>query len=311
MRVHRLIHILIKIESQGKVKARDLAEELEVSHRTIYRDIEILCEVGYPIVTTTGQNGGIAFWEGYKLNLEQTEDTLKTLIAHMYAMPEQERLIQALENGMDLKYAQTDSVSDKKKQKILIDKKSWWEESSAEIDLQPIMKALFLQKKVVVEYIQGDGRKSDRILAPYGLVLKHTAWYLAAYCYTKQGIRTFKCSRINRMTLLQDSYEIPDDFKLKSYWNLSVKMFKESKKESEYYPVEIILQESFLTIFENYDVIGIKKVGDLTVGMIDLHRKDVAEEEIRAFLCYGQILYPEEMRIRAIEVLENSIRKYK
>lgn len=51
-------------------------------------------------------------------------------------------------------------------------------------------------------------------------------------------------------------------------------------------------------------------IGDSVVGMIDLHRKDIAEKDIRAFLCYGQILYPEEMKLKAREILESSIQKY-
>lgn len=310
MRVHRLISILMKIDQESKVKAHDMAEALEVSCRTIYRDIDVLCEAGYPIITTTGQNGGITFVDGYKLNLDQTDVTLKTLITYLYTMPEQERFINALESGMNLKYMGAVRLSDENKQKILIDKKSWWEESSTEIDLQPIMKALFLQQKLNIQYTQSDGAKFDRIIAPFGLVLKYTSWYLAAFCYNRQEIRTFSCSRIKCITLLKESFVIPDDFVLKSYWSLSIKAFKESRKESEYYPVEIKIHESFGAIFEKYDVIGIKKVGHSVIGMIDLHRKDVAEVEIRAFLCYGQILYPEEMKLKAREILESSIQNY-
>lgn len=310
MRVHRLIHILMKIDQEGKVKAHDMAESLEVSCRTIYRDIDVLCEAGYPIITTTGQNGGITFVDGYKLNLDQTDVTMKTLITHLYAMPEQERLISALENGMKLKYNSMDRLTDESKQKILIDKKSWWEESSTEIDLQPIMKALFLQQKLVMQYTNRDGTASERIIAPYGLTLKYTSWYLVAFCYSNNEIRTFHCSRIKCKTILQVSYAIPDDFVLKGYWTLSTKAFKENRKESEYYPVEIKVHKSFWPIFQNYDILGEKRVGDSIIGMINLHRKDIAEEDIRAFLCYGQILYPEEMRVRAREILESSIQRY-
>lgn len=310
MRVHRLIRILMKIDQCGKVKAHDMAETLEVSCRTIYRDIDVLCEAGYPIITTTGQNGGIAFVEGYQLNLEQTDETLKTLITNLYAMPEQESLVNALESGMNLKYRSVDKVSEENKQKILIDRKSWWEEESTEIDLQPIMKALFLQKKLNIQYTQWDGTKSDRIIAPYGLVLKYTTWYVVAYCYTRHEIRTFHCSRMKCLTLLPESFKIPEDFMLKSYWTFSIKSFKESRKESEYYPVEIKVHKSHGAIFQNYDLIGIKQVEDFVIGMINLHRKDVAEVDIRAFLCYGQILYPDEMKQKASEILESSIKLY-
>ena len=262
MRVHRLIRILMKIDQNGKVKAHDMAEALEVSCRTIYRDIDVLCEAGYPIITKTGQNGGITFVDGYKLILDQTDVTLQTLINHLYIMPEQEKFINALESGMNLKYMSMDRLSNENKQKILIDQKSWWEESSTEIDLQPIMKALFLQQKLNVQYTQSDGTISKRILAPYGLVLKYTSWYLVAFCYLRNEIRTFNCSRIKCIYLLQESFVIPDDFMLKSYWTFSIKDFKESRKEKEYYPVEIKIHKTYGAIFEHYDIIGIKKVGD-------------------------------------------------
>jgi len=225
-------------------------------------------------------------------------------------MPEQEKFINALESGMNLKYMSMDRLSNENKQKILIDQKSWWEESSTEIDLQPIMKALFLQQKLNVQYTQSDGTISKRILAPYGLVLKYTSWYLVAFCYLRNEIRTFNCSRIKCIYLLQESFVIPDDFMLKSYWTFSIKDFKESRKEKEYYPVEIKIHKTYGAIFEHYDIIGIKKVGDSIIGMIDLHRKDIAEEDIRALLCYGQILYPEEMKLKAIEILESSMHVY-
>jgi predicted DNA-binding transcriptional regulator YafY len=182
---------------------------------------------------------------------------------------------------------------------------------STEIDLQPIMKALFLQQKLHIQYTQSDGTKSERIIAPYGLILKYASWYLVAFCYIRNEIRTFNCYRIKCVTLLQESFVIPNDFELKSYWTLSVQVFKESRKEREYYPVEIMVHKSFGLVFENYDIIGIKNVGDSIIGMINLHSKDIAEEDIRAFLCYGQILYPEEMRLRAREILESSIQMYK
>ena len=300
----------MKIDQEGKVKAHDMAEVLEVSSRTIYRDVDVLCEAGYPLITSTGQNGGIAFVDGYKLNLDQTDVTLKTLFTNLYAMPEQERLISALEKGMKLKFKNTDRLFDENKKKILIDKKSWWEESSTEIDLQPIMKSLFLQQKINIQYTLSDGTETNRIIAPYGLVLKYTSWYLVAFCYNRKEIRTFNCSRIKCMELLKDSFEIPDNFVLESYWTYSTKVFKASRNESEYYPVEVRIHERFWRLFSDYDIIGTKKEAEYIIGVINLHRKDIADEDIRDFLCYGQILYPEEMILRAKAILKDSINMY-
>ena len=64
------------------------------------------------------------------------------------------------------------------------------------------------------------------------------------------------------------------------------------------------------SIFQKYDVIGISKSGDYVIGKIDLHRKDVAEVDIRAFIGYGQIVYPEEMKVKAHEILKSSMELY-
>lgn len=57
------------------------------------------------------------------------------------------------------------------------------------------------------------------------------------------------------------------------YWIPSTKAFKETRNKKEYYPVEIVVHKTFGSVFENYDIIGIKKVGDSIIGMIDLHKK--------------------------------------
>lgn len=310
MRVHRLINILMKIDQQGKVKAQDMAAALEVSSRTIYRDIDVLCEAGYPIITTTGKSGGIYFAEGYELNMERTEDILKTLMTHLYTLPDQERLASALESGMNVKYSGMDNRSSSNVQKILIDKKSWWGEDVTEIDIQPVMKALFLQQKLHMQYMQKDGSQTERTVAPYGLVLKYATWYLIAFCCTRQEVRTFQCARIKKICMLRESYSIPADFNLEKYWSSSSDAFRKSRRETEYYPVEIKVHKSFGTIFQNYDVTGIRNDGEYIIGTVNLHRKDFAEADIRSFLGYGQILYPEEMKNKAKKILEEMHRMY-
>lgn len=71
MRLHRLIAILLLVESRGRMKAVALAEALETSVRSIYRDIDVLAESGIPLVTTTGPNGGVSLMEGYTVNLRR------------------------------------------------------------------------------------------------------------------------------------------------------------------------------------------------------------------------------------------------
>ncbi|MFD2878558.1 helix-turn-helix transcriptional regulator [Paenibacillus rhizoplanae] len=73
MRLHRLIAILLLLESRGKMKANELSIALETSVRSIYRDIDVLAESGIPLVSTTGPNGGISLMEGYTVNLRRLQ----------------------------------------------------------------------------------------------------------------------------------------------------------------------------------------------------------------------------------------------
>jgi predicted DNA-binding transcriptional regulator YafY len=68
MRLHRLLGIIMLIDSRGIMKAGKLASILETSERTIYRDIDILCEAGIPITSIPGPNGGYSFMENYRIN---------------------------------------------------------------------------------------------------------------------------------------------------------------------------------------------------------------------------------------------------
>ncbi|WP_306440379.1 helix-turn-helix transcriptional regulator [Paenibacillus sp. VTT E-133280] len=85
MRLHRLIAILLLVESRGKMKANDLAEALETSVRSIYRDIDVLAEAGIPLLSTPGPNGGISLMEGYTVNLNQLhgEDVINLFLTGM------------------------------------------------------------------------------------------------------------------------------------------------------------------------------------------------------------------------------------
>ncbi len=71
MKIHRMISILLEIESKGKVTARDLARQFKTSTRTIYRDIDNLCEAGIPMISETGPGGGISLKEGYHTDIDR------------------------------------------------------------------------------------------------------------------------------------------------------------------------------------------------------------------------------------------------
>lgn len=310
MRIHRLISILMTIEKHSKIKAKEMAAVLEVSTRTIYRDIDVLCEAGYPIITTTGQTGGISFIEGYQLNLERVDPLLNTLMQNLYAVPGQQELINALEDTLKSQYKSIEKMACEEKRKLLIDKSTWWGDNQLEVNLELLIKAVFEQRKIKIGYQKIKGEGLQRTILPYGLVMKYTTWYLVGYCEMRSALRTFKCSEIHEILLSEEGFQIPCDFVLEEYWEQSIDRFKQERVAHESYLVEIKIKKSLGEILEHYSLVGLRQTKDFLVGIIDMHREDIAMDLIRSILCYGEILYPQRIRMKAQEILNESTQWY-
>lgn len=249
VRVHRLIAIMLLIESRGRIKANELAAALETSVRSIYRDIDVLAEAGIPIVTATGPNGGISLMEGYIVNLKQLNGDE---LVHLYLtglgfhQGRQKESTLKLKNAMlklekTLPPAYREDIT-KAKNVFYFDETPWWNEPAVLPDVELLRSALWKGRKARIEYRKVDGGRSERNLQPYGLVVKQGSWYLAAFCEKTGEVRTFKCERISSVELLEDSYAIPDGFSLEGYWSSQKKLFKQSRRAEEYYPVRLKLK---------------------------------------------------------------------
>lgn len=90
MRLHRLLGIIMLLDARGVMKSADLAKILETSERTIYRDMNILCEAGIPICSVPGPTGGFSFVENYKVNsnILDRQDIMNILLSSMGIRPE-------------------------------------------------------------------------------------------------------------------------------------------------------------------------------------------------------------------------------
>ena len=135
--------------------------------------------------------------------------------------------------------------------RILIDDSSWWGEAADPFDIRSLIEALWQQKSLQMTYAKSDGASEQRRVDPYGLVLKHTVWYLIAYCHKASAIRTFRCDRIAAVSLTERTYHIPHSFNLDSHWQQSVQRFRASKENSEEYLVTLEIPAAFAERFED------------------------------------------------------------
>lgn len=231
MRLHRLIAILLLIESRGQIKAKELASALETSARTIYRDIEILCQAGIPIATTTGPNGGIYFMEGYSAKLYDLQgDDAANLYLTGVAMHRGDTGLNLknafvnLEKTLPPEYGKDVGIA---KERFYFDEHPWWSERPYVHSLETLRKAVWNSKKIEIEYRKASNETSTRELLPYGLVVKDMQWYLVAFCERSKTIKTFKCERIIKADLTDTPFQFPSNFNLEEYWKESQKRFRD------------------------------------------------------------------------------------
>lgn len=179
MRLHRLIAILLLVESRGKMKANDLAQALETSVRSIYRDIDVLAEAGIPLLSTPGPNGGISLMEGYTVNLNQLhgEDVINLYLTgmgihaggHTHSGLKLKTTLLKLEKTLPSSY-QTDIQ--KAQRRFYFDDTPWWSERIEIPCLESIRTAVWRSQKLKIEYHKINRVISSRKLQPYGLVVK-------------------------------------------------------------------------------------------------------------------------------------------
>ncbi|WP_082451830.1 helix-turn-helix transcriptional regulator [Paenibacillus ihuae] len=304
MRVHRLIAIILLIESRGRMKASELAAALETSVRSIYRDIDVLGEAGIPIVTSTGPNGGVSLMEGYTANLRQLngDEVIHLYLTGMgfHSGRQSESRLQ-LNNAL-LKLEKTlpapyQADIRKAKNVFYFDDAPWWSEPTSLPGLETLRTALWKGYKVRVEYRKVSGELSTRILQPYGLVVKQGEWYLVAFCERAEALRTFKCERISAVHLLEEDYELPAGFSLEMYWRSGEEAFKQSRRAAEYYPVTVRVHKGKQIPGAKFDVIQTVEEGNSQIVTVNMYSFEQACEKVFTLPADAEVLEPQAVRV--------------
>ena len=225
MRASRLLSVLLLLHTRGRVSAQQLAEELEVSVRTVYRDVEALGAAGIPVYATRGRAGGFALLDGYRTKLTGlTAEEAETLflaglpgaaadlgLGNVLAAT-QLKLLAALPPELR---ARAEHIRDR----FHLDAPGWERATDSPPTLAVVADAVWRQRRLAVRYQRANRQHVDRVLDPYGLVLKAGVWYLvAAVPDDDRGPRTYRLSRIEAATASDESFDRPDDFDLQEHW---------------------------------------------------------------------------------------------
>lgn len=248
MKSERLIKIIIKLQQGEIVTTRRLADDLEVSERTIHRDMESLSLIGIPVYSERGKNGGWRLVDRWKQSLSYlTEKEIISLF-----LPTPEKIITELNLDIsveDLKKKLLLSVPEQMKksattiwERIYIDTDTWRGSENNKSDLKFVQQAVIEERKIKMQYKKGNGEESTYVLNPLGLVAKGSNWYVVAI-NSEGEYRNFKMSRTINLCLLEEHFIRPDEFILSNYWRNSKKQFIQALPE---YGIEVIISRSII-----------------------------------------------------------------
>jgi predicted DNA-binding transcriptional regulator YafY len=240
LRLHRLIAILLLLESRGRLNARELAEALEVCERTIYRDIEALCAAGIPIEAATGPSGGFRLMSGYTAHLPQVrqDEAIGLFLRGMGLDPSEQREamidLQAALGRLESRLPECYRGDVRAvRKRFYFDPTPWWEGVPVSDHLEVLRQGVMQLRKIRLDYENTTGDRTTRMVRPYGLVVKAMQWYLVAYCETREAIRTFNVTRIRDAILTGETFAWPAEFSLETYWRARTNEFLSTVAERE------------------------------------------------------------------------------
>jgi predicted DNA-binding transcriptional regulator YafY len=215
--------MLLLLQTRGSVTAAELAERLEVSPRTVYRDAEALGAAGVPIYTERGRGGGIRLLPGFRTDVTGlTHDEAQALFVLTtggaqadlgLAVP----LRSAIAKVMRAVPAPFQPSAAAASQRILVDPVGWMRQADPLAQLPTLQSAVFRDRRLQLRYrSSGVQRASERVVDPYGLVCKSGVWYLVADSAGEP--RLFRVSRVESASVTDEPAVRRDGVSLAGQW---------------------------------------------------------------------------------------------
>lgn len=218
--------------------ARELADLLEVSVRTIYRDVDSLNAAGVPVYGEPGHEGGYRLVDGYRTRLTgmTTAEAEAIFLAGLPDAAAQLGLDAAVNTArLKLTAALTDQSrehANRISDRFHLDAPAWYHEPDIAPHLKVVSAAVWRQRELLIQYLRWETpRELTRTVQPYGLVLKGGRWYMVAQ--HDGELRTYRISRITDARELPATFTRPRDFDLAAYWREYLKRFDQRRHRDE------------------------------------------------------------------------------
>ena len=234
MRADRLLAILLMLQNRGQITAQRLADELEVSVRTIYRDIDALSVAGVPVYTDRGPGGGISILDSYQTDLSGlTEEEIRALFLLTIPTPLAELGLTQQLKGALLKLRAslpiTGNISiNSTQQRLHIDWVGWQSDNKNSPHLLSLQEGVWHNRLINICYrsVIRD-HIIELTIAPYSLVAKAGIWYLVGASTTR--IRVYRVSSITDVVVLSGEFVRPASYNLLKFWQNWCALYKENR----------------------------------------------------------------------------------
>ena len=317
MRASRLLSILLQLQTYGRMTAERLAERFEVSVRTIYRDVDHLCEAGVPIYADRGRTGGFKLLDGFRSQLiGLTPSEAETLflaglpgaaremgLSEVFASA-RTKLLAAIPSG-----AQAEKIS----ARFHLDPLTWFRQSEPSSLLPEIARATWGSLFLEINY-KNDGRICSRRIGPLGIVLKAGIWYLVAQ--RDSEIRTYRVSQITEAVATKSPFSRPKGFVLADHWAKAAKEY-----ESNTYTVSATVRLS------PQGVMRLRAMGDVVASaaaksagppdrrgwvtcIVPLERIDTSVRDLLSLGVDVEVLTPTTLRRELSKTLNRLAKRY-
>src|SRR5574340_640550 len=320
MRASRLVALLLLLQTRGRMTADALATVLEVSVRTIYRDIDALSMAGVPVFAERGPGGGVQLIDGYRTRLtglsgEEAEALFLSGLEGPAAQLGLGSVLAAAQIKVEAALPpELRARSSRLRERFHLEAPGWFRRIEPVPFLGPAADALWSYRRLQMGYPRA-GRSADRTVDPLGLVLKAGIWYLVA---RREGaIRTYRVSRIDGARILEQRFERPEGFDLARYWVDSTAAFE---RELDRIEIRLRLEPDALDALA-YAVGNAHRLGEPEVsggsgsdGRVELSLRheslEVAHDDLLRLGARIEVLDPPELRAMLARTTRRMAERY-
>ncbi|MFB1099978.1 helix-turn-helix transcriptional regulator [Terribacillus sp. JSM ZJ617] len=302
MKLERMISIIYKLLNHEVLSASVLAEEFQVSPRTIYRDIDVICAAGIPVISYQGNKGGYGIMDGYKMDRSllgsYDVDYLVTVLRSLATVFEDERVQSTIERLQTI-------GEDNQNQNLSVDFESY---RTAPDALRRLRSGITERKVISFDYINAQNERTTRDVEPLQLHYKYSNWYLTGFCRKRKDYREFRLSRMLKLSLTQDSFQPHDEILKEDYTS-------DNEWENKVSDVVIkVRQEALAEAMDQFHQVDKQFHDDGSMTMrIPVHEPLKARWLWSILLSFSsgvEVVQPHALRVILKEKLKNTIKLY-